>query len=669
MSSLTFTKTLLNPQLFVSVVQNLLTTNTISYYQYDTSNSLLTLYFKTIPDTTTSQMVTTLVTNYNETHALNLSTQQMAAYKFAQYTMSKDTLISGATDVPFQVENNVDRLYYTMSSNNYVYIQKPGTYLVIARLTTDFAAGSTNTPTGVSYELQYDDTRTEKGYLTYPNTAVYTTHRSITNGSESTVLSCVLTVNSQFGTYVKIVANRITGTGTVQLKGNFTSILFMNIPNAAFYEGNITSTVNVSNSFQNLFFGNRRIVNYPFTHNVGQASVTIQNSGWLLLIAKSTFTKTSGTDNTQAALRFFSLGLNSQMSGTSGYSTEIITGMKSTSNFIGMIPVNSGTQITYQTMMTQGSNLQMTAGESGYLAVFFNASLYPQLSLLNAFTDVTQTLGPVLSGNTPVDLTFTTLRTLQPAAPNNVINFSTSTPEITVNDTGLFLITAHISVTNPTQNNGTMTVFLTSSIDGGQKYLPIIGSYVTRNIGRGDKTSATTMAIAQVSSGHRIKVQASSSNDVLDLNQFADSCTISLCKFVTSTLASSKANAATSVFGNNFHVVTSKDPITISTSNPVEKCRLVTGYIPAGIYRVGSRADYVLQSTNETAQYILTHYGSNGTVTTLSNQQRSTTQTTFMTLDYIFVPEGINTFTMQLASLNGTPLTIQNAFIEFWQVA
>jgi len=303
---------------------------------------------------------------------LNLTSQQMSSYKFAQYTMSKDTLINGVTDVPFQVENNVDRLYYTASSNNYVYIQKPGTYLVIARLTSDFAQGSQNVPTCVSYELQFDDTRTEKGYLQYPNTIVYTTHRSIDNGSESTVLSCVLTVNSQFGTYVKIVANRQVGTGTIQLKGNFTSILFMNIPNAAFFEGTITSNVNMTNSFQNMFFGKRRIVNYPFSHNVGQASVTLQNSGWLLLIAKSTFTKTSGTDITQAALRFFSLGLNSQMSGTSGYSTEIITGMKSTSNFIGMIPVNAGTQITYQTMMTHGSNLQMTAGETGYLAGCFS---------------------------------------------------------------------------------------------------------------------------------------------------------------------------------------------------------------------------------------------------------------------------------------------------------
>jgi len=214
-----------------------------------------------------------------------------------------------------------------------------------------------------------------------------------------------------------------------------------------------------------------------------------------------------------------------------------------------------------------------------------------------------------------------------------------------------------------------MTVNLTTSIDGGQNYLPVIGSYVTRNIGRNDKTSATTMALAQISSGHRIKVQATSNNGHLDMNQFADSCTISLCKFTTSTLASSRAINTASVFGNNFHVVTSKDLLTIATSNPVEKCRLVTTYIPAGIYRVGGRCDYVLQNANDTAQYILTHYASNGSVTVLSNQQRTVSQTIFMTLDYIFVPEGINTFTMQLASTNSTPLTLQNAFIEFWQVA
>ena len=660
-TTVSYTKTLRNASFLVTLIQESIQTLVLNYYNYDTTTSGLSLTFKTVPDTASKQIIDTLVINYNENHALGMSKDDFMSFKFAQFSSAMDQPLSTTpTDVLFQSELYVDRQYYMASSRSYIYIQKPGTYLVIARMTSHTYAPFVDNSC-VQYDLFYDDTRTEQGFLVYPNNAVYTTHRNVSNGQETAIMACVFTCNPSMGSYIKIQAKMIAGNSPMAIKGDFTSIKILNIPNASYFESTLGQQISAPTSYTNLFISRDRIVNYPFSHTAGQASVVIQNAGWLFLIARATFLKTSGTDNTEASLRFYSLGQFAFMAGTSGYSTEVVTGMKTTANFTGLIPVNAGTTITYQAMITQGTNMFITAGETGFVAVFLNASLYPQISLLNSFTDVTQVNGPYLSANVYQDLTFTTLRTLQPAAPSNTVIFSTTTPEIIINDTGVFTISAHISVHNPSNNAGQLTVRLANSVDGGITYYYIIGSRASRSIGRQDKTSVTTMSILPVSNGHRVKVQCNVTNAAGDNIVFADSCTLSLMKF--STTSKKNTNDSITSFGKIFQFVVSKETMQTTSTTYVEKSRLITSFIPAGIYKISSRAS-LLVPIGETITYELITSSPTGQLTEVSQKDITLTEQAFETVDFIYLNDGVHTFIQQIKTVNGTLVSISSANIE-----
>lgn len=660
-----YVKSLNNPAWLVTLIQNSVTTNTLNFYNYDVPTTTLTLTFRQNLDTSTKQIVDTLVLNYNETQALSLSLADQTAFKFAQFTSTVDQALSTTpTDIRFQSETYVDRQYYMSSTKSFLYIQKPGTYLVLARLTS-YVSGSFVDTSCVQYDLFYDDTRTEQGFLNYPLTTVYTTHRNVWNGQETTILACVFLCNPAQGSYVKVQGKIISGSTPISIKGDYTTVQFMNIPNASYFESVLTTSFTLPTAFGNVFLGKDRIVNYPFNHTVGQASITISNSGWLFLIAKATFTKSSGVDNSQAALRFYSLGQFAFMAGTAGYSTEIVAGSKSTANYTGLIPVNAGTTITYQVQQTQGSSMALSPNETGVVAVFLNASLYPQISLLNSFTDIVQNNGPFLYDNLYNDLTFTTLRTLQPPSPNNTIIFSTNTPEIIVNDTGVFTISAHVSVYNPSNNSGQLTVSLSSSVDGGKSYYSIIGSKSSRSIGRQDKTSVTTTSIVPISSGHRIKVQSAATNASGDVIQYADSCTVSLLKFSTATLTSAQTLGQTT-FGTNFHVVISKESMQMNSTSMVEKCRLTTGYLPSAVYRVASRCAITIPDS-EVVTYELLSSPPSGQTTTISSKVVYTSNPSLGTTDYMFLSEGVHTFIMQMSTKLGLTITASGALIELWR--
>lgn len=663
MSTVTYTKTLRNAPWLINYVRSIVSLNTLQYYSYNPVTSSLTFTFSNELDTATRQVLDTLVNNYNETQALTLTLPEISAFKFCQVSAKVDVPIasSGTTDVPFMSENYLDRSYF-MSSNRYVYIQRPGTYLIISRVSAYIPSGYVD-DTNVQYDLLYDDTRTEQGYLTYPNSSVYTLHRSVGQGRSSSTMSCVFTVNSATGTFIKIQARVVAGTSPISIIGDFTNLIVMNIPNASYFESTIGANITLTNNFSNLFLVRDRLVHYPFSHTVGQASVPISAAGWLFLIARATVTKTSGTENSEAAVRFFSNGQAQLIAGTLGYSVECPTGMKSTSNYMGLIPVNAGTSITMQAMMTQGSNMIMTPGETGYIAVFLNGNLFPQMSLLNAFTDVVQAGGPYLADDIFQDLTFTTLRTLQPTSPNNTIIFSTSSPEIVINDTGVFVISAHISINNQTSNNGQATVRLLASVDGGATYVYVSGSQASRPLGRNDKTSVTTTVLIPVSSGHRIKVQASSTSAVSDYITYADSCTVSLLKFSSLTRTSGTIN---STFGQHAHVILSQEALTTNVNTVVEKCRLVTRFIDAGVYRVSARANIVISPT-DTLSVSLVYSSPNGQTTTVKTRVLTSADTQMTFVDYIYMIEGVHVYLLNFQSSTGQTFTVSDALIEMWR--
>lgn len=664
-NALTYTKSLKNPPFLISLLQNTVKTNKLDYYSYAPQTSTLNLTFSQAVDASTKQVIDALIINYNETQASALTIPELSSYRFAQFVMANDApLSSTSADVIFSTESYVDRGWYNSTpSKSYIYIQKPGTYLIMARVTSYLTEETPTDNVNVIYEFHYDDTRTEQGYLVYPNSSVYTSHTSVTK-QETTMLACVFTCNQPQGSFVKVVARVISGTSTISLRGGFTNINIMNIANAAYFESVVTNHLTVPTAFGNVFLGNDRVVNFPFSHTQGQASVTTSAAGWLMLIAKGTFNKTSGTDLTQGNLRFYSVGQFAPFAGTTAYSPIIVPGLKSTSNFFGVVPVNAGTTIAMQVASASGTGLRLEGLESGFIAVFLNATLYPQLSLLNSFTDITQTSGPILNSNIVTDLTFTTLRTLQPPSPNNTIIFSTSSPEIIVNDTGVFAMAAHISLTNQSGNNGIVNVRLAHSVDGGANYYPIVGSNSTRTLPANGKTSVLTTVVIPVSSGHRIKVQAYSNNTLADNVVFSDSCTLSMMKFATATLSTTTSTA----FGTQFHVVISKENMSLTTNAYVEKCRLVTQFIPAGIYRISGRAS-IDNSNGQTVTYRLISSSPTGNVTGVSLITINSTDMSFNTLDYMNLSEGVNTIIMELKNDTQTGyVTVSNALIDIWRV-
>lgn len=657
----TYTKAVKNVTLLKSTIEKVFTKR-IENYDYNSVTSEFSITFSAEITAEEKVALDVLVNTYVDSTILTpedvTSFKNFRAYKTTDVVIS--STLNSTTEIPFQSTSHIDRQYYqTSTSNKYVYIQKPGTYFITAKVGACLQQGGVaGTTTVIQWALSYDDIRSELAYIPIINGNVYTTHTNVNNITDCTIVNCVFTVNAVNGTNLRLTAKRILGTMPLVIDSDFTSLQIMSIPGASFYEGNISANVTLTTTAANINYGSDRLVQYPFTHTLGQPNVTITQPGDVVIFAKATFNKTAGTDASIGTIFARLNGTN--ITSLSAHTHELrALNNKTTIHFMGTIAVNVGDVISLQTQTVIGTSLQLPSTESGVILIYLQPQVIKNLTLgsfySTGFSDAVSV--------SPIDITAVTTNILYPSIPPNI---TAATTLYTVSNAGLYLIVANLTFNNPTSIVKEGGVYITTSVDGKTFYVQP-SSLSIKQIAANNKTTATTVCLLNLPANSKVKIHAASSGATTDdMRVVLDNSQINFLNFYD--LAQEDGDGV--MFGTKFNLISSPEDVLVSTVAYVEKCRLLNHSLEAGIYRVGTNATF--STTAQTViniQLLDAHATSGNTYVVYTKTLDLPIGThSHSSADFVNALDGSHVFILQLSSPNVIPYTVKNCGLETWRV-
>lgn len=376
-----------------------------------------------------------------------------------------------------------------------------------------------------------------------------------------------------------------------------------------------------------------------------------------------------GTDTSVAISTILRNGVVISGNGTT-YSGPINTsGGKCSIYNEGTLDVVAGDVISMQSSISIGSALTVTSLDSCLTCIYLS-SVNNDNNLFTGDLSIDNVETNALVTTTYSDIQFQSQKESYPNYSLGVI-YNGSIPDLLVNATGVYVITADMSVYNPNGVNRFVGICVVTSVDN-KTYAVVPGSTCIKQIWATGKTTITTNALVYLSANHRIKLQIFSTNATsADNIQVSNSSNVSIQCFA-GTRSSSVTLVENTVFGNNFSWLKSSDTLAINTPAYATKSRLVTGYIADGMYRLGLNA--MFSSTTTTDSYSLQI--SDICTSVVNNYNRVLTTRTFdysvKTLnysDYFYLSEGVHNVLLQFASPAGSTLNVYNVNMELWQVS
>lgn len=660
----TYNKPIKNITLLMSTI-NPIFKNDLDSYDYDTTSSTLSFSFKNSLTPEQKLSLDTLINIYVDSTILTptdiVTFKNIRAYKSSDQTIP--TTINSTSEVLFKSTSCINRLYYQMSSSGkYIYIQKPGLYYVIAKVGARLTPGSTpGSNSVVQWGLSYDDARTEIVYMNISNTFAYTCHTNVNAMTDSTLVTCIFNVNSATGTYLRLTAKRTLGNTPLIIDNDQTTISILSIPGASFYEGNMTTSLTLnSSSMSNINLNSDRIVQYPFTHTVSTPNVTINQTGNVLYIVKSTINKTSGSDQSYGRTVLTHNG--TPVPSVGSFSSVVASSSnKTTSYFIGMLSVENGDQLSIQGKIEQGSSLQFTGGETGMILIYIHPSILKRMTAAFVNSDVPQS-NPLTTS--PSDILFNKKMIFLPSVDGGMSLSGSSS--ISVLNPGLYLVFGNVTISN---NSGIVRecgVHVSRSTDGGKTFYYAIGTLGIKQVNATGKTTIANQAFVSVPSGSKIKLQVATNGLSSDNIFVTDTTQFTVINFN----AWEPSEEMYPVFGDNFNIVTSNDDLLITSATHQEKCRLIYHYMGAGVYRFTTNmAITTTTNTNINIQIIDIHSESSNTYILYNKTVSHPPGTIFFTsTDFSNIAEGAHHFILQISSPDNVSFTTRNVTIDCWRV-
>lgn len=671
---LTYNKTIKNQSLLITNIQKIFTsrlphaqvnsTNSITNVVYDPLTPTLTINFTNNVTTAEKAAVDLYVSTFYDNIALSVA--DAITYKHVNLLKTTDQAISSTVNavnqILFDSYTYLDKYYFQLAYNQkYIYIQKPGIYIISFSVGASLTSGGNfGTNTIIQWSLAYDDTKSETLYITIPNTNVYTVHTNINNVTDSTMLTCSLNVTSSTGTYLRLSCKRISGTTPLTIDADQINLSIINAPGSSIYEGHISSNVTLSNAgtASNLNLGTDRLVQFPFTHTTGTSNITVAADGFILIFAKGTFNKTSGTDASYGSINVLRNG--TIISNCSGYvNTLSASSNKSTAYVVNAINVTANDVISLQAALTVGTNLQLPSGETGILLVFLTP--YSLRTCAGGLLSTTAT--SALISTTPIDVPLVTGSAILPVEPQGVLS---NNSKITLLHSGLYLISASVTVLNSGIIVRECGLYVSVSYDLDKIYYYVPSSLSIKQLPIGQKVTLNIQLVMYLPSQAKLKLNCATNGALSDLITTVDNTNLTVMNF--SCIDTIDTNVYG--FGTQFYQINSDGVLDIVSDVYLERCKLITRPIPSGIYRLSISFDYNVASATTFSVQLIDNHTTTGNTYVLINKNLTDAPNTrnFTTVCYSTLLEGFHVLILQFASPSGIVVTISDTFIEMWKV-
>lgn len=641
----------------------------ITVDSFSTDISSVTLNLRSL-DADTSTLLDTLVSTYQDRSTLSLD--DTLSFRYARLFKSADqaltTTLNTVTIVPFLSASVLDSNYFEMvTDGSYIIIKKPGVYVFMAKASA-YLTGAANKTTSLQWSFQFDSTRSGL-FTNVSNCNSYTYHVTSGNMYDSTVVCCTYNVTSTLGGYLRLVCKQVTGGANLSVMNDCTSLQIFSASGLSMYEGTLTTTKPLTTSFSDILLGSDRLIFTPLTHAVGQSTVTVNRSGTVYVICKTTFYKTSGTDASIGVSSILYNGSNPASNNYAYSSTLYSTGDKATVVNDCTIDVVAGDVISCQAAISTGTYLSLSASESAVM-VFYLTSVNNENNLYTG--DIAITVPPV----TPIVPTNTGMTDIQfqtqsESFPNYSlgITFSNQSPQLIVNTTGMYLVTANICFLNPNGVSRTVAVGITESTDNGSTYIFQPGTTTVKRLSTVVNSYATVdiqhMLFLVV--GNRIKLQtylidgtATDNIQVVNYTNLTAQCLQS---------TDSVVDVDNSLFGQGATFVKSYDSLQVSSTSWVEKCRLVTNYVTSGTYRVSLVTNFSFPNNTDTFNVQVVDFctGVASTTKVVASRTIDPSMSQFTLILHLFLLDGVHNIVLELSSVKGSTLKVYNTVMEFWR--
>jgi hypothetical protein len=660
-TTFTFTKPLANVSLFMNTIYRVF--DNVDVYDYDTTNSTLKITFRNPLSNHQEKALKTLVNNYID--YTNLEPTDLLTFKyFYGYKSGPQVLrsqLNAITEITFRSSTTQQRMYYQMANNgNFIYIQKPGIYLILAKvgakLTTDGQSGSN---TVLQWGLSIDQTRTNVFYMNIMHTSVYTLHTAHNNMTDGTLIATVLNVTNATGLYLRLTARMMLGNSPLAVDSSQTNICIMNLPGGAYYEGNMTTTTSLGSTGDNVAvpLNSSRIVQYPFQHTFGSSSVNIIQDGYVLYLAKATMNKTTGDDISDAKIALLHNGnlVDHASTYTTGFTAP---SNRSTAHFLGLLAVNQGDHLGLQATMQRGSSLQLTAGESGLILLYIHPMIFESMNAKFATSDLDSSFLTA----TPTDLVFEANSVLVPSSTQMSISAAT----VSIESPGTYFVIANVHFYSPYEAIRECGLYTINSVDAGKTYYYTSGSLSVKQSNPTGRVTVSNSALLSLPIHSRLKVQAGIDGSFADNIVATGSSQLSIINFERWSLRDNNSK----VFGDDYGVIVSSDEVVVGSSAPREKCRLCYYSLQSGIYRFSMNFCIVAHSDIEAGiQLIDIHSDSGNTFVLYSRNLRYTPGDHYMSfVEVNNVADGSHHFVLQFSSVDSQEYKVKDVLMDCWRV-
>jgi len=656
LTTYTYTKTIKNVTLLMSTIYNNFGKQ-VELYDYDIPTSTLTITFKNVLSDDDKLALDTLVNIYVDSTSLTpediLSLRTLHVHKSKDQNMPNT--LNTVVEVLFKSPLYIDREYYQMSnSGKYIYIQKPGIYLITVKVGASLVPGAVaGTNTIIQWGISYDDTRAEGFYISVPNTNVYTIHTNVNSMADTAMLTCVLNVTGTMGTYFRLTAKQTVGNTPLTIDMDLTNMTLLYIPGASFYEGNLTTALTLTTNYANVNLNSDRLIQYPFTHTVSTPNVTVNQRGYVLFMMKATTNKTTGTDQSNSRVRL--MVNNTDVNLFMSSSPVAAASNRTTTNFIGCIPVNAGDIISMQAKINSGTSLQLPAAESGLLLTYLHPSVIRTISV-GSFSANTSNALNVTPNDVPMSSTLSNFP---------VGNIALSTASVSILNAGSYLIFSNTTITNSSSGHRETGAYLVSTSDSGKTYYYGLGSLGIKQVFPNILTTVPSCSILTLPAGSTIKLSAATNGAITDNVTVSDSSTFTLLNFAPYQFSDKDV-----VFGDEFSVVTSLDELIVDSNTFNEKCRITYFGIPSGIYRMCTNVCFTTTAqTTISYQLLDVHTDSSNTYTLVTKTINLPIGTMYhMCVDFLNIPTGSHHLILQFSSPNLTPYICKDVTLDIWRI-
>ena len=625
-------------------------------FDFDSATNTITISFVEPLSTGDKDALNTLMNIYTEFPTL--TSNDVVAKKYIRSVKTLDqnltTTLNAVDEITFPSTSYLDRFYYqTDEKGRFIFIQRPGIYLVIAKVGAKLQPGNVaGTNSVLQWAFSNDELRTSVAYFPIMNTNAYTSHTNTNNMVDSTTICCIFTVTSLTGTNIRLTSKRIVGTTPLVVDNDQCNFNILSIPGASFYEGNMTVALTLNPlTYSPINLGSDRIIQFPFSHAVGQPNITVTQDGVVKVLVKATFNKTAGIDGTNGIISAFLNGIEILDTGSI---THLITAasLKTTVNFTALVKVAAGDVLSFKAKTLTGSFLQLPAAETGVILAYIQSNIFEKLN----FTHYTNTRSTTSVGNSASALTFNTHKVSYPVSQTAVSSI------FTVPTSGLYFISGGVTFNNIGLFPREVGVQITSSSDIGKSYYYVGGSLSVKQIPALGKVTVFTNAMANLPASSKISLTLTS-NDSTD--------TISASNYTGISIVSLQDLEEDIVkYDRGFNVTTSKDEMIINAVKFVEKCRLVCYDLVSGVYKIEIYGTFVTTVQTQINFQMINCHVSTGNNTIMFNHTYTLApgRYPFNTVDFQNIIEGDNIFILLFSSPSTTSYIVCENTIEILNV-